>query len=485
MSRLGPVLVLAGLVGLVLLPPRPASAEPTVITLEGIDKVTGLQRADTNGDGVVDLLLLSDRALRVWGVKAGADRAILPKPRHTWTVPEDVSFVIGPFPGGADRTPGAETVTWLGTAGMRPSRGDALPGDDPVRQAMAQASLGWRDGAQATFADFDRGPHGWLVPTAAGWLHSDGVRLDIPRTRKVKAPGPFLEDTCVVENGLPRVFVGRPARTAGDDGGQAIWALADRTLIAQTRAARVTYDLGFLGAGEQGEFDQTLVDLDGDERPEILHRIFTNRQVHYGFFRTQAAKAEVGPTHKPANCRLSLQGFQLDPEFVDLNADGRKDLVITSMLVNAANMIGALSKGLVVAETRAFLNRSAEGGTYFVSTPDATIQSEIGVKVRFNYAGNIEVIRTLMIVTDGDFDGDGRKDLAIRTGPETVSIRKGRATGVWAGDDAIQTVAIPPMGDSRDVEGYAADLDGDGKDELILVYRGPEDGRDTVRIVRP
>ena len=46
-------------------------------------------------------------------------------------------------------------------------------------------------------------------------------------------------------------------------------------------------------------------------------------------------------------------------------------------------------------------------------------------------------------------------------------------------------VAIPPKGDSPDVEGYAADLDGDRRDEMILVYRKPPNGKDVVRIVEP
>ena len=483
MRRVPALLTAAVLLALPLAWPARGDAEPSALTLTGIDKLTGLQRADTDGDGVLDLLLLSGRTLQVYGLAGEAGKRTLgTKPRTTWTVPEDVSFVIGPHPGLRGGAGAKERVAWLGTSGLGgPPGASAAPASQALRDAT-RASVRWRDGEQATFADFDRGPNGWIVPTPDGWLHEDGMRLPIARARRVMAPGPFLEDTCTVEDALPHVFVGREA---GAGSGRAIWAIADRALIAAGKDGRVAYDLSFLTAGDGEDFDQTLVDLDGDDRPEILHRIYTNRQVHYGLFRTRPAQGATGPSHKPANCRLSLQGFQLDPEFVDLDADGRKDLIITSMQVNAANMMGALSKGLVVAETRAFLNRSAKGETYFVATPDANVQSEIGVKVRFNQAGNIEVVRTLMIVADGDYDGDGRKDLAIRTGPETVRIHPGRADGVWADAEGARSVAIPPMGDSPDVEGYAADLDGDRRDELVLVYRAPPGGKDIVRILRP
>lgn len=463
--------------------PAPVAAAPLVITLEGIDTVTDVRAGDTDADGVADLLVLSGRVLRVYGLSGtGEARALAPAPRHRWTVPDDVSFVAPPAVAAKRTAPGAEHVAWVGAAGADFTGADAPWGEALAARARA-AGLGWRDSDRAAFVDLDRGARGWVLPTPRGWVHEAGIELAIPRARRVKAPGPFLEDTCVVEAGLPRVFVGR---VASADRGSALWAIADRKLIAQAAGGRVAYDIAFLGLGEGTDFDQTLVDLDGDERPEILHRIHTNRQTHYGFFRTRVATKPTGPSHGAPNCRISLQGFQLEPEFVDLDGDGRLDLVITSMQVNAPNMISALSKGKVVAETRAFLNRSRRNEPYFVATPDATIASEIGVKVRFNYAGNIEVVRAIMIVTGGDFDGDGRKDLAIRTTPTTVRIHPGRAGGVWASaEDAVRTVTIPPMGASTNVEGHAMDLDGDGRDELILVYKAPEGGQDIVRIVHP
>ncbi|MDF1701737.1 MAG: VCBS repeat-containing protein [Planctomycetota bacterium] len=461
-----------------LVPLRAAAAAPRVLTLEGIDKVTGLQRADTNQDGIIDLLLLSGRRLHVWGATRAADseeRRVAATPRASWEVPADVSFATG-RPLAAQRgTPQGDDVAFLGKAGWRMGSEGAGQASSLLPPEARAAGLSWRDNEQLTFTDCWRDADNFLIPTADGWLHASGYRLRIPRTFRVKAPGPFLEDTCTIEHGLPQAYVGA--------GG--LWAIADRKLINEGPQGRVTYDVAFLGAGEGGTYDQTLVDLDGDRRPEILHRIYTNRQVHYGFFRTQAATGTTGPSHKPANCRLSLQGFQLDPQFVDLNADGRLDLVITSMQVNAANMVAALSKGKIVAETRAFLNKSAGSGTYFRDTPDALVKSEIGVKVRFDQAGNIEVVRTLMIVTDGDFDGDGRKDLAIRTGPDTIRIHAGRAAGVWAPEAEARAVAIPPIGRSPDIEGYAMDLDGDRKDEFVLVYRAPSGGKDVVRIIAP
>ncbi len=462
-------------------PAQVASTEPAVLTLTGIDDVQGLQRADVDQDGIIDLLLLSGRRLQVWRGRKGSLPAAVP----TWSVvvSDDVSFLSGPprAETKAGSQAQAPTIYAVGRGGLQ--RID-LSKPSSREAPAAGGAIRWRDGERATFADLARSG-GVLTPTTDGWAWraAETVHLRLPRFQQVKAPGPFLEDTCTVSDGLPEVFVGAAAGSGAK--GDALWAIADRSLIAQGAGERTTYDVAFLGAGERGDFDQTLVDLDGDRRPEILHRIFTNREVHYGFFRTRPAKGSTGPSHKPAACTLSLQGFQLDPELTDLDGDGLKDLIITSMQVNAANMIAALTSGKVIAETRAFLNQSKRDAAYFAGTPDATVKSEIGVKVQFNYAGNVEVVRSLLIVSDGDFDGDGRKDLAIRTGPATLSIHRGLASGVWAQEGAIRLVSIPPMGTSPDVEGYAADLDGDGRDELVLVYRKAPGGKDIVRIIEP
>ena len=154
MRRVLAVLAFAGLVALPLAWPSRGLAAPTVITLEGIETVTGLQRADTNGDGVMDLLLLSGRTLRVYGLAGTKDaRALKAAPRHTWTVPDDVSFVIGPAPGLRGGAGPKERIAWLGTQGLGgPAGASAAPQAERLRSA-ARASVAWRDREQATFAD--------------------------------------------------------------------------------------------------------------------------------------------------------------------------------------------------------------------------------------------------------------------------------------------------------------------------------------------
>ena len=112
---------------------------------------------------------------------------------------------------------------------------------------------------------------------------------------------------------------------------------------------------------------------------------------------------------------------------------------------------------------------------------DAIQESDIGVQILFTFSGSIEVKRSFTILTTADLDGDGRKDLVIRTGPETLSVYRGTAEGVWA--TKATTIAIPAMGRSPDIEGYASDLDGDGRDDVVLLYRAPPGGVDRTVVV--
>jgi hypothetical protein len=263
-----------------------------------------------------------------------------------------------------------------------------------------------------------------------------------------------------------------------------VWVLAGTRLLARVGASERTQDYGFLaGTGEQ-----RLADLDGDGAPEVIHKEGTNRESTIAVFRTPPlALGGGGLAPAPADPRppvsvLRLTGFLLDPEFVDLDGDRRLDLVVTTIPIDAKNTLRALG-GSVASSTRAFLNRERAGRGFYGASPEASVASDIDVALRYTAEGNIEVRRSFTIVAAGDFDGDGRRDLAIRTGPDVITLRRGVPEGVWEPEG--RKVPIPALGKSPDIAGHPADLDGDGKDELVLIYSRPDGGRDRVFVLRP
>ena len=457
-----------------------AAAAATRIELDAPADVRGLRLADADGDGITDLLLVDGRTVRVYrGRKDG-----LPAAKPTWicALPSGVSFVDVAPP----RADGRAVLIGFGREGAQqvPLDGVGTPASVPGGDALA-----WRDATKVTFTDLSHPGGAVLLPRRDGWLYRkpgrEDVRLVTTPYRTVLAPGPFLEDTCESIQALPDVFLGTPA-TAGSAAGACLWSIDGHTLVAQAADGRVAYDLSFLekNAGS-GRVEQRLVDLDGDGRPELFHRVHTNQETRYGFFRTRPAESghARGPTHRPATSALYLSGYQFDPDLEDVNGDGLPDLTVTGIAINPVNTLRAMTTGKVTAETATFLNCWGDGkGRYFPNEADAVVKSDVRVNVRFNYAGTIEVERFFTIMVDGDLDGDGRKDLVIRTSDDTLTVRRGAASGVWAAEGA--PLAIPPRGAHPDIEGYTADLDGIRGAEIVLLYRKPPGGRDRVGILR-
>lgn len=446
--------------------PMPASAEPTILELEAPGHATQLLREDVNGDGIVDLMLGHGRTIAIWSGAKGKLPSAKPTWTHTLAPDESIVDVVIAVRG---------DLPTLFTLGADTHRTIRLDGKFRGPGFLGGWILPWADAEQACFVDLLR-PLGaaYVIPTSSGFDIVTGDErwsLELPLDAQVTSAGPFVEDTTDVLIAHPHVELGAAARPQGQDTLTA-WVLTGAALRAQSHATRTDYDLSFLP--EDGE--RIIVDLDGDDRPDVLHKSTTNEQGRYGFFRTKPVEKnadgswpEVGPTHSPANCVIDLPGYQFDPEFVDLDGDGRKDLVLTTIDIDGTSIVSAIVSGKVRARTRAFLNQSAYGGDrWFAQEPSSVVESEAGIKILFTYAGTFDVRRALTLVVDGDYDGDGRKDLAIRTGPETLSIWPGKAGG-WATE--ARTVKIPAIGAYVDIEAYAYDADGDKKDELLLVYR--------------
>lgn len=442
--------------------------------LDAGTEVRTLRVADLDRDGKDDLLALSKNGVRIW---LGTEKGIAPTPNLTHALAPTTTYVDVSPATGAIHALGAGTLTTL--RADREATTTAL--DDEARAALAWQSS---DGFASTRLALGEGV---LVPRPDGWSWlregKPARRIRVEPVRALSAAGPFLEDDTELTVSWPEVVLGTaPSATSGDAARATLWALDERALVAEGPETRTVYDLAFLEADGR----RTLVDLDADGRPDVVHQSGTNREGQLAFFltpQTPSSDATRGPSHAPARGFLRFSGFALEPEFVDLDGDGRLDLVLTTIEVDGTNMIKAITSGRVVARTRSFRNRSADSTNPFRDEPDATITSEVGVRLRFNYAGTIQVERSLTIVTSGDYDGDGKRDLALRTGDTTLRIHRGLDGARWA--DKGQDFTIPSSADVDTVEGQPLDANGDGKDELALLYVGADGAPDRVRVLVP
>lgn len=464
--------------------PRSAGADdgPGPTVLEAPPNVEGLRVADVDGDGILDVLTVAGREIRAFPGRK--DGRVAAAPAYVFTLPPDATFAWpAPRRAGSDEPP---ALLALGAKQILRLRA----GFPPVVEEGVASAVPWADPARAVLTEFVRGK-GLVLPSASGfhWIpdlvaaRRTAFDLDLPPIRKVTAPGPFLEDVALLSSSWPSPTL----VDAGPLGGPAVLAVGAQAIHAFVRRGEridhVAWPTAFLPRG--GEHRAMLVDLDADGVPDLCHEATTNDSGTYAFFRVPppaalppdatSAGARAGGDLRPVRGTIRLKGFQFPPDYVDLDADGRPDFVVTTIDIDGGNVMRAVMKGRVVAKTRAWRNRGGSGD-FFVPAPDAEVDSEIGVRILFTFSGSIEVKRSFTILATADVDGDRRKDLVIRSGPETLSVYAGTADGVWAREP--RSVRIPAVGSSPDVEGYVGDLTGDGKDDLVLLYRAPPGGAD-------
>ena len=486
-------LPLAALLALAAVPAAALADAPAPVLLEGFAAVQGLRIADADGDGIPDVMLVSGRDVRIFRGKKGGPVAA--SPSWSYRVPDAATFA---WPGRVFGEPGARVPSLLALAGATALR--LLPGKPPIAEEGLPAVPAWSDPAHAVLTDFVRGAHAFF-PTETGyrwipdWAGARDVGYDLlvePR-RKVVPAGPFLEEGATATAEWPTVTL--VPSWPGAAGKPAAFVLTDDAVHAfvptPSCVAEVRWGTSFLPSVGDGRM--VLADLDGDGTPDLCHEATTNETGAYTFFRIPLPPAPVaapaargkaieGGEIRPPSSAIRLTGYQFPPDYVDLDGDGRLDMAVTTIEIDANNVVSAVFKGRVTAKTRAFLNRSKGGGSdLFPGTPDAEVDSPIGVRLRFTFAGAIEVKRSFTIIATADLDGDGKKDLVIRTASDTLSVHKGTASGVWEKEPAV--VKIPAMGTSPDIEGYAADLTGDGKDDLVLLYKAAPGGEDRVYVI--
>ncbi len=460
--------------------------------LQAAGKVEALRLVDVDGDGLKDVVALTGRRISIFRAARGALPAAAPSAEVA--LPPEATFVD------VDRVARPALVCLTDRAGLRLRLDGTQP---PVPEVLDCAGLGWRDGERAVFADLFAGPEAapWpLLPAEGGWrLGPPSGALQVEDRLEVAPPGAFLGDACEVRWGRPRVFTAfGPPGSARGGGAQPIpevWVMAGDELrlhmgvggFPPEPLARA--DLSFLPAS--GE--RLLLDLDGDGTPDLVHRDGDNREGRYAFFRVPPPEVAARPGGspplllpdlRPPAAFLRLSGFNLEPDYVDVDGDGRIDLVVTTIPIDLPNTVRAVSSGKVTATTLCFRQRApGSGEPPFPTRPDASVTSDVGVKIRFGAGGNIDVRRSFTILSTADLDGDGRRDLVLRTGADTLLARRGAAEGVWSPE--ARAVPIPALGPGDELEAAPADLDGAPGDELVLLYRSPGSRPDRLVVLRP
>ena len=157
---------------------------------------------------------------------------------------------------------------------------------------------------------------------------------------------------------------------------------------------------------------------------------------------------------RPAEIERVLEGGFSRTVFVDVDGDGRTELLETSIEFGVLQIVRFLLTRR--AETRVRLltvDLEVPGGLRTLFEDDLSF--------RLDFGGNqVEGL----VPTLGDWNGDGQLDFYVADGDEEIALRLGSKAAdrpLFGGIVARQSVPLPG-GESR-----IADLDGDGLDEIV------------------
>jgi hypothetical protein len=176
--------------------------------------------------------------------------------------------------------------------------------------------------------------------------------------------------------------------------------------------------------------------------------------IHYG----QQGTTGVSFQPKP-NQTISTSGVQFDVNFVDLDNDKRVDFYTPAAQIGVRSIIRALVAGTANVELQ-FYKQQADGsfGNKPVYKQDVTVEISIG-------SGQVNMPLATVLK-----NAAGVASLVVGDGEDTLRTFAPVAAKLFSDKSTRQQQAMPKRG----MDALVADLNGDGKEDLVLPFTSQE-----------
>lgn len=446
-----------------------AAPVPELHTLSVPGTLAGVRARDVDGDGRAEVLAIvydadteSDRRL-VWFVP-GEDGAYPAEPSGALPLPAETGGVFlaeydGPAPvevmlTGAD---GVAVYRFAGPGALERTAEQAF-------QSLYPAHLPRPQFLDDAAADLDGdGVDDWFVPKPGGIEVRLAGRTPHLLACDVRgAMSPYGETRGQLVYRFPGVV---PFREGGAmalalAGGRFVeiargpdWAVGARLPIPwrmetperEQRALRKGDDL--MPRPPDATGDLILADLNADGLPDLV--VTEAKGTVNAEATTRVYFAQPGPRYpETPDAVIENAGSYVKPGVVDLDGDGFQDLHFIEIPFGMGFLVNYFVRDRITMHLKGYLYR--DGG--YPEDPQLTARLALGDAQKSDDGA----------FTHGDFNGDGRADLALGDGTDTLQFRAGSEKDLFE-DDPFATVDVPPYGVARTVR-----LDANERDDVVL-----------------
>jgi hypothetical protein len=466
--------------------PAPCKADKfAAYGMRVLDRITEIAPADLNGDGYEDLVVLHTKGrtpdIERWisvfwhkpdgGFSSAADL--------TWRLPEEVAAVdvgdVSEDPGMEiiALTPEGASIIDTETSGsfslesiVSGVKGAILPSRDDV--PIVDFVQDWNGDGRDDVAIFGSGELYLFLTDGNGLSSSPQIcelETEIGLSVERGENGPRLDEVSVTRR-LPNLS---PVDLEGDGDNDlvAYWDNEVRFYLQENGRFSATPDaasrLDLITEEDREEddyrFEVSVVDVDGDGMADLFGGKSIGRGVgdfsstvalHYG-----DGGLDFGA--KP-DWSTTVEGMSAG-QWLDMDGDGRVELMLPVIDLGITDIV----RILVTKNVKIGFNFYFPAGDRKISQEPDFVK-EVTLEVGFEEGGQAQIVNF-----EGDYNGDGRKDLVAATGRMELSVFLGKepSKGELFSKKPVDKIEVDTFGDFQPL-----DLNGDGLDDMILYYRG-------------
>lgn len=215
-------------------------------------------------------------------------------------------------------------------------------------------------------------------------------------------------------------------------------------------------------------------DVNGDNIVDLLVKFsqsegLLERQNNFEVYLGQTVDGQL-KFSETADSVISADGTVSNVKLIDLDDDKQLEIMVASLDIGVAQIIGALMSGSIDQDIYLF-KMGADG--HYLEEPSAEKEVELNFSLSSGKSG-------APVVKAADFDGDGIKDIMLSNGEKKLKIFQGRNNKrLFKKRSDKYKILLPKDGNLVEV----MDLNNDAKEDIIIRYGRQDDEKLSQQLV--